>query len=92
MDDNKTPEELSAEQRDSIPLQPVPQGEPAGGGHFTRNLLLVAGASFVTYFLVSSTPQACRGATRSSKLRWQQQQEEITRAELKANAEQEFSK
>jgi hypothetical protein len=69
---------------EAIPLRPVPANESILGGHFARNLLLVAGVGVVSYALLGNNMQACRGSTRSSKLRWQQQQEEILRAEREA--------
>jgi hypothetical protein len=68
----------------SLPLYPVRGSEPTGSGGKSSYIgpivavtIVVAGAVFL---LVENSEQGCHGATRSAKLTWQQQQEEMQQA------------
>lgn len=68
---------------EELPLSPVPI-EGSNCGHLTRNLVIVAGIGVGMYLLVGNNVERTAGATRSSKLLWQQQQAEMDRASQRA--------
>ena len=69
-----------------VPPTPIANDPPSLAANLVKGVLLVGAAGAGILLLLSGSMTSCRGATRSSKLQWEQRQLEIERAAQDAQA------
>jgi len=85
MDESEKPVESPDDSLSSVPPQPVSDKPAIPLGNYALNAAVcsIAGAGAIA--LISATMTPCVGATRSSKLQWEERQQQIEQAIRDAN-------
>jgi hypothetical protein len=88
MEESQLPEEERKEDESlaDVPLSPIPPDHGSLGARLAKGVLVLGALGAGAFVLLTGFTTPCLGATRSSKLKWEQRQLEIEQAEHDAQS------
>jgi hypothetical protein len=84
MEEAKKPDQSPDESLASVPPNPYVAPTAASAGSLGVNAVVLSAAGAGALFLLAGTMTPCVGATRSTKLKWEERQVEIEHAQRDA--------